>query len=208
MNAESEYCIQKKVRDFINKTHINWIFICFLLSIIFILPFLFLHSSDRIFISSEITNKILDLLNDVFIGLFGFVGLIIVFVYGNLLTEKRQLEKSEMETNFKFIELRQQITPLKGSIKQQAYTEFSTDILSHLQKFDKELKDNSNRIHKALIYGVLAIGFSVVCIVTNVIAFGTITEKGLHYAIILMLIYFFFLCILFTNMTIRIVIKE
>ncbi len=42
---------------------------------------------------------------DVFIALFGFIGLILVFTFRNLLATKGQLEKETIETSLKIPEL-------------------------------------------------------------------------------------------------------
>ena len=205
-------CVQERLLDFI-KVNLLWVVIFPIqIGCSFLISYfpLFLYPSEKFLIPANLSNQSLSLLIDVFIALFGFVGLILVFILGNLLATKRELEKEKFETHIKLAELEMQALGRGGLQLERSrglLEEASKTIKTRLNQIDNNLDHNGDQINKASSYGTMAIGSSVVCIFIDIWAFGAITEGGLHFLNITLLLSFFFLCLDFTFQGIRTVIR-
>jgi len=76
-----------------------------------------------------------------------------------------------------------------------------------VKEIDTNLTRNKIRIDEALFFGIMAIGSAVTCVLLNILAFGAITNKGLHVVNMTLLVFLFFMCIDFILKAIGTVIR-
>lgn len=209
MSPESNTCIQRRIFNSLKKPYIWGTIFFALLSIIQAFLFLDFPYSCPFYITVEKAERVLNALNDIFIALFGFVGLIIVFVYGTFLTEKGHLERIRLETNLKRLEIKRQSrgAALRSPSK-RAYKE-------SLESYDKELKEignkidqNKDKIKKASFYGVMSMGLSISSLIYLLFVYGLLNESGIHFFHLFILFLLFFECTLLIIIVIGSVISE
>ncbi|MFQ5822329.1 MAG: hypothetical protein ACE5I5_20330 [Candidatus Heimdallarchaeota archaeon] len=204
-------CIQKRLLGFIKKDWKLWLIIFPVQIVISLVASLFLTSPYYPYIiPAELSNRMLSSLIDVFIALFGFVGLIFVFTLRNLLTTKGNLQREKFDTDLTKTQFDRQL--LSSLIGTDAYA--MNRLMSIIEKCEKRLEEindgiahNKEQIDDALFLGFMSLGFAVTCILMNIWAFGAIGNEGLYFTNLAILIIPFFLCIDFIGLVVRAVIE-
>jgi len=203
--------IQKGLLDFVKTDLVIWaVFLPIQILSSFLVSFFL--ASDFPFILVELSNRVLSSLIDVSIALFGFVGLILVFTFRNLLTTKGDLQRERFEINLK-----------KTQFDLQKASKFFSAGFDHLlmtyeeksiekcdvriEEIDDDLTRNEKQIKEASSLGFASLGIAFVCILMNIWTFGAVGDEGLHFFNLTMLLSLLFLWLDFVFKLIRTVIK-
>jgi len=152
------------------------------------------------YIPVDLSNRVLSSLIDVSIALFGFVGLILVFTFRNLLTTKGNLQRERLDTDLRMSQFRIQSweVMMHGVSSKMVGKDLKTAIAKcgkRIKEIDDDLAHNKEQIKKASYHGLMSVGFAVVCILTSVWLFGAVTNEGLYLINLVVLLSFFFVCV-------------
>jgi len=206
--TQSEPCGTQKIWTFIRKPIISGTLLCAFASIIFVLPFVYFNTPDMFYVDKTSAQNILEMMNNSFIALFGFVGLIITFSFKNLLDKKDLIEKSRMEIDLKKLESGQTFYGTTPTIHEARRLE---KLIEKYDEKDREieakLNQMKNNIKKAGFYGSSAIGFSIGCLIFNFCSLGFIINKGLHVYFLFILMFLFIENLMITMITVSIILE-
>lgn len=214
---DTKPCVQKRLLNFAKSN--KWWIVVFLIQVgfSFAISFFFMHPSEAYRVSTDLSKLLLSSLIDVFIALFGFVGLILVFIFEILLRAKEQLEKERFEVVSKRREFEVQMALefekaliLKGSQTTDLVKQVRKNLDDRINEVGNRLTSNKKQIRDALFSGTMAIGTAVTCILMNIWAFGDIINEveGIHFFDITLLLSLFFLCVDFIFQGIKTVISQ
>ena len=211
-SSNEKLCVQKRLLDFIKTDGGLWA-IFFPIQIFSSFCVSYFLASYYPYIPVALSNRVLSSLIDVSIALFGFVGLILVFTFRNLLTTKGQLEKERFETQSKLGEL--EVLKMNASGGRGEYfgamvpkiEESIENCNKRIEKIDDDLAHNKKQIEKASFLSFASLGIAFVCILMNIWTFGAVGNEGLHFLNLTILLSLFFLWLDFIFELIRTVIK-
>lgn len=210
-SSDKKPCVQERVLNFIN-TYWRWIIVStFQIYISFWLSYFLSSLVHPFFIPVDLSNQILGSLIDVFVALFGFVGLILVFAFRNLLTTKGNLQKEKLDTDLKISQLEYQDldrklhVPLNKEIERNLASA-KEKCVKRSEEINDELISNKKQMKAASYLGRWSLALALACVLMNVLAFGFVTYEGLHFFTIAILLSLLFIWLDVTFVSIRTVI--
>lgn len=211
-SSNNKVCVQKRVLDFLRTNQVSiikWIIVgSGQIVLSFVIGYYFLMSAEYPFIiPAEQSNRVLDSLLDVFIALFGFVGLILVFTFRNLLTTKGNLKRERLDVDLKISQLKVQSLAARGGRELEYLQAAKGKCVERIKEIGDGLARNKKHIGKASYLGFMSLGIAVVCVLMDVWAFTAVTKEGLHFGNIVLLLSLLFLTLDLTFSLIRTAIK-
>lgn len=153
------------------------------------------------YIPIELSNKVLSSLIDVSIALFGFAGLISVFIFRNLLTTKGNLQREKLDVDFKLLQFEAQPLDTPHGLEARRRCK------NRIKEINNDLARNKEQLESASVLSFASLGIAFVCILMNIYTFGAVGNKGLHFLNLTILLSLFFVWLDCVFKLIRTVIK-
>lgn len=210
-SSNEKLCVQKRLLNLIKTDGGVWaIFLPLQIFSSFCVSYFL--TSYYPYIPIDLSNRVLSSLIDVSIALFGFVGLILVFTFRNLLTTKGDLQKEKFEISLKTTQFDlQKASKLLHAGSGLLLMTFEEEAIKkcdvRIEEIDDDLTRNENQIKDASFLSFASLGIAFVCILMNVWTFGAVGNEGLHFFNLTVLLSLFFLWLDFVFKLIRTVIR-
>lgn len=163
------------------------------------------------YIPVDLSNRVLSSLIDVFIALFGFVGLILVFSFRTLLTTKGDSQREKFEIGLRRsqfdLQKASRLLHAGGDLLLMAFEEEAIKKCDvRIKEINNDLARNKKQIEEASFLGFASLGIAFACILMCVWTFGAVGNEGLHFFTLTFLLSLFFLWLDFIFNLIRTVI--
>lgn len=141
-------------------------------------------------------------IKEYFIELFGFVGLILVFIYGYLLNTKSELEKHKTELEMKRLDVVYH-TSYRRSADNIRQIEVMIDNVS------EQITSNNSKIKKVTLYGAISLIIPFTGLISTLFEkFIIVNVEGIHILQITVYIGLLWICFLNVLLTLNTVIKN